>query len=333
MEFKEMSFSPEVRDIFSKDHLGREYKLLTLGKRSYVASAEIETTGILTYILIGNYCSIAHNVHFLINTQHDYTGVSTYPWNNPYNKVFDCNISSKAKNQIVIGNDVWIGRGAVIFGGVHIGNGAVIAANAVVTKDVPPYAIVGGNPAKCIKYRFNTATIQKLMKIKWWYWPEERIVENKELLTTSVELFCKKFYFDAHNTQFPRIEQLDTMLTEDHYCYYCSFDGDAKYPLWKRTVMEYLKSFTQNDKKILFLGIPGNKSMEYQNIVTEFVTNHKKENSPRIIYVLESDTVNFALFRYIDTFITNKEYKSLVYLDFCLDYGIPIVYGTAEKVF
>ena len=82
------------------------------------------------------------------------------------------------KGDIVIGNDVWIGYEAIIMAGVHIGNGAIIATRAVVTKDVPPYTIVGGIPAKPIRKRFNDHTIQKLEILKWWDWPIEKIRQN-----------------------------------------------------------------------------------------------------------------------------------------------------------
>lgn len=82
----------------------------------------------------------------------------------------------------MIENDVWIGHDVTILRGVTIGNGAVIAAKSVVTKNVPPYAIVGGNPAKIIKYRFSKKIVQKLQNIKWWDWSIEKIVENSDLL-------------------------------------------------------------------------------------------------------------------------------------------------------
>ena len=82
------------------------------------------------------------------------------------------------KGDIVIGNDVWIGYEAVILAGVTIGDGAVIGARAVVTKDIPPYTIVGGVPAKPIRKRFTQETIDLLLKIKWWNWPEERIRQH-----------------------------------------------------------------------------------------------------------------------------------------------------------
>jgi carbonic anhydrase/acetyltransferase-like protein (isoleucine patch superfamily) len=86
------------------------------------------------------------------------------------------------KGDVVIGNDVWIGRGAFIGSGVHIGDGAVIGAQAVVMKDVPPYSITAGNPARHIKYRFDEATICKLLEIRWWDWTDEDIERAGKLL-------------------------------------------------------------------------------------------------------------------------------------------------------
>jgi len=85
---------------------------------------------------------------------------------------------------VQIGNDVWIGRGAFIMAGVSIGDGAVVGARALVSKDVEPYSIVGGVPATHIKYRFDADTIEKLMKIKWWNWPDELIAERREFFAT-----------------------------------------------------------------------------------------------------------------------------------------------------
>ena len=104
---------------------------------------------------------------------------------NKYGKHIDNNQyenSAIRKNEsVVIGNDVWIGADAIILPGVRIGDGAVIAAGAVVTKDVECYEVVGGNPARHIKYRFEQSTIDKLMKLQWWNWDEKKLRENIEL--------------------------------------------------------------------------------------------------------------------------------------------------------
>ncbi|PWB24611.1 hypothetical protein DCO46_11265 [Flavobacterium sp. HTF] len=89
-----------------------------------------------------------------------------------------------SKGPIKVGNDVWIGAHSVILSGVTIGDGAIIASNSVINKDVPPYAIVGGSPARIIKYRFDKPTIDNLLKIKWWDWDLKKIKANKELFLT-----------------------------------------------------------------------------------------------------------------------------------------------------
>lgn len=132
---------------------------------------------------IGKFCSIACGAKFLFNSaNHAMESLSTYPfplffeeWGLDRNDVAD---SWDNKGDIIIGNDVWIGYEAVILSGVTIGDGAIIGARAVVTRDVPPYTIVGGVPAKAIKKRFSEDTISSLLSLQWWDWSQEKIAEN-----------------------------------------------------------------------------------------------------------------------------------------------------------
>ena len=131
-------------------------------------------------LIIGKFCSIACGAKFLFNSaNHSLTSLSTYPfpiffeeWGLERAQVTR---AWDHKGDIVIGNDVWIGYEAVILAGVTIGDGAIIGTRAVVTKDVPPYTIVGGVPAKPIRKRFPDDTIAALLALRWWDWPEERI--------------------------------------------------------------------------------------------------------------------------------------------------------------
>lgn len=131
-------------------------------------------------LIIGKFCSIACGAKFLFNSaNHKMASLSTYTfplffeeWGLEKENVAQ---AWDQKGDIIIGNDVWIGYEAVILSGVTIGDGAVIGCRAVVTKDVPPYTIVGGVPAKPIRKRFDEETIKELQKIKWWDWPEEKI--------------------------------------------------------------------------------------------------------------------------------------------------------------
>lgn len=131
---------------------------------------------------IGKFCSIACGVKFLMNSaNHTLDSLSTYPFPIFYEE-WDHGMSPKKawdnKGNIVIGNDVWIGYEAIILAGVTIGDGAIIGTRAVVTKDVPPYTIVGGIPAKAIRLRFPKKDIEQLLELKWWDWSIEKISEN-----------------------------------------------------------------------------------------------------------------------------------------------------------
>ena len=138
---------------------------------------------------IGKFCSLAGGCKFLMKgAQHTLNSFTTYPlfWNlvsRPEVKSFfdaipDKKYFNKEYGDTVIGNDVWIGYEAVIMPGVKIGDGAVIGTRAVVTKDIEPYTIVGGNPAKVIRKRFDDETIRKLLEIQWWNWEVEKIMDN-----------------------------------------------------------------------------------------------------------------------------------------------------------
>ena len=134
-------------------------------------------------LIIGKFCSIACGAKFLFNSaNHTLSSLSTYPFPLFFEEwgLEKRNVAASWDNKgdIVIGNDVWIGYEAVIMAGVTIGDGAIIGARAVVTKDVPPYTVAGGIPAKPIKKRYPEETIAALSELKWWDWPEERITQN-----------------------------------------------------------------------------------------------------------------------------------------------------------
>lgn len=134
-------------------------------------------------LIIGKFCFIACGAHFIFNSaNHTMASLSTYPFPLFYEEWGldrkDVATSWDNKGDIIIGNDVWIGYEAVILAGVTIGDGAIIGARAVVTKDIPPYTIVGGTPAKPIRKRFSDRTIKLLLELKWWNWSKEKIAKN-----------------------------------------------------------------------------------------------------------------------------------------------------------
>lgn len=142
---------------------------------------------------IGSFCCFAGGVTILLGGEHNPHWVTTYNFDLIYDEFRDVVGRSYTKGDVVIGNDVWVGQDALILSGVRIGDGAVIGARSVVAKNVEPYSIVVGNPAREIRKRFDDDTITKLLKIKWWNWDIQRIKENLPLLlSNNVKEFVDK---------------------------------------------------------------------------------------------------------------------------------------------
>jgi virginiamycin A acetyltransferase len=185
-----------------------EVDWVTMGRRSYHNGALVWRFAQNEHLTIGKYCSIAYGVNFICGAgQHNYNHVSTFPlvaqlvakdakftigdkelmfeeWYQEY---------EVSNGPIVVGNDVWIGINAVIQSGVVLNHGSVVLPGAVVTTDVPPYAVVGGIPAKVVKYRFDEKTIEGLLKIAWWDWSEELIAERIGDFYQSAQNFVAKY--------------------------------------------------------------------------------------------------------------------------------------------
>lgn len=158
-----------------------------LGRGSY---ADYLVRGDISNVHVGNYTSIAQGVIFDCGFHHNVNAVSTFPFQAIHPKHSGFGTHPISRGDIHIGSDCWIGEGALIMSGVMIGDGAVIGSKAVVTKSVSSYEIVGGIPAKHIKFRFYPDTIKKLLKIEWWHWPEETIDKYVPLLASEdVDVF------------------------------------------------------------------------------------------------------------------------------------------------
>ena len=149
---------------------------ISVGKASYGKIDAVISNEGNEKLVIGNYCSIGEDVKFILASEHPYKGLSTYPFKVYF---FNFEYEAKSKGDITIKDDVWIGSNAIILSGITIGQGAVVAAGSVVTKDVPPYVIVGGNPAKVIKYRFEPEVIEKLLSFNFKKLDDDVIKELK----------------------------------------------------------------------------------------------------------------------------------------------------------
>ncbi|GGG80116.1 hypothetical protein GCM10007415_10620 [Parapedobacter pyrenivorans] len=168
---------------------------ITVKRFTSLNGPNTDIRSLINPVSIGAFCSIARGVN-IQEFNHNHNSLSTY---HIHLNIFkeDRRLDVHSKGPIEIGNDVWIGAQCVILSGSKIGDGAIIAANSVVNGNIPPYAIVGGTPAKVIKYRFPEKVIALLLKLKWWEWPEEKIKLHRELFENELSeekllVFLKK---------------------------------------------------------------------------------------------------------------------------------------------
>jgi acetyltransferase-like isoleucine patch superfamily enzyme len=149
---------------------------------------------------IGRFCSIAPDVLISLGGEHHTEWITTYSFSLLFDEAADLPGYPMTRGDVAIGNDVWIGQGACILSGVTVGDGAVIAARTVIAKDVDPYSIVGGSPARLVRYRFPEAAITSLLELAWWNWSLPQIKQAWPLLMSGdIEMFISKYGVDSMN--------------------------------------------------------------------------------------------------------------------------------------
>ncbi|WP_157277721.1 CatB-related O-acetyltransferase [Paenibacillus taiwanensis] len=181
-EFKTAVYKAARLGIFMNQDV--RYAAYSIGDFTY-GEPDVLSWGEDASLTIGKFCSIASRVTIMLGGEHNVDWVSTYPFNPIFPQAQAYLGHPKTKGNVIIGHDVWLGIDSYILSGVTIGNGAVVSARSLVTKDVPPYAIVGGNPARIIRYRFSDEQIEELEAIAWWNWPLHRIFSALPLLLSN----------------------------------------------------------------------------------------------------------------------------------------------------
>ena len=169
---------------------------MSFGKYTYSASRSLPNIlwkNMNANLVVGIFCSIGSNVNIYLGGNHRTDWVTTYPFGHRELDTFNGGGQPSTNGNVVIGNDVWIGDNVTIMSGVNIGDGVVIANNSHVVKNVKPYSLIGGNPAKLIKYRFTPEQIQKLLIIKWWDWDDAKInIFTPLLYNNNIDEFIRR---------------------------------------------------------------------------------------------------------------------------------------------
>jgi acetyltransferase-like isoleucine patch superfamily enzyme len=179
-----------IKRFLARSNYGR----ISVGRYTY-GEPKIRWWGEAANLTIGKFCSIAEGVEIFLGGNHRTDWISTFPFSvmREWPDARGIKGHPGTNGDVAIGNDVWLGAGSVILSGVTIGNGAVVGCRSVVTRSVPDYAIVAGNPAKVVRMRFSPETIRRLVESRWWDWNPARIRRHMRLmLSTDVEAFLKE---------------------------------------------------------------------------------------------------------------------------------------------
>ena len=335
------NFSPQLRKIYRDED--QKKLIITIGARSYIVSGRLETFyNENEHILIGKYSSLAHRLTFMIGMNHDYRCITTYP----QQIIEEASAPAPAfpltpmedpvsRHQIIIGNDVWVGANATIMGGIRIGNGAVIGAGAVVAKNIPPYAIAVGNPARIIKYRFDKDTVTRLQRIKWWNWPQSDIEEYLPRFNQNMRAFLDTFDVlpeqETSPTYIETIKSIQKLKADGYQIAYFvpDFDIDVSLAVWPRVIESYLSTYTADNPIALMLALPEGDAYSTQTMVIQSLLTQCEENAPLILSHTCSGKLSFSIevLQESDVYITTREGISSICVDYAADADLCIRYG------
>mgnify|MGYP000852219224 CR=1 FL=1 len=311
--------------------------LVTMGAKSYLVSGTLDAGSHDCHILVGSYTAIARRVSFMIGMNHDHHALTSYPIHmiEGREEAVGCiNPAAEGINrhQLRIGSDVWIGSEAILMGGVHIGSGAVIGAGAVVAKDVPPYAIAVGNPARIIKYRFDTETITRLLRIQWWNWSQEEIERYIPMFNTDMAAFLERF---DPGVQEPAADEtaaaIRDLRTRGYAVSYFipDFEVAPAYAVWERVIDRFLAAYTAADRAALVLAVPDDPCV--QPHLAEICRRIAAcgTDAPLLLSHSCTGALPFSIpaLRASDVYITTREVICSVAMDDAADAHLAIRYG------
>ena len=301
--------------------------VLTAGSRSQLLSGTIASTNDDAHILIGRYASLGRNITFDMEDRASRASAAAYPFSfwspSPAEDVPE-------RRQIIIGNDVRIESNVIFRGGITVGNGAIVRAGAVLMEDVPPYAVVEGNPARVAGYRFDVDTIRQLQRIKWWNWPEEDIRKNIHILADNVDAFLMKFQPSGHEISDETVETLREFKEQGYRVYYFVPDVDSPEGIWRKVIRAYLSAYTANDKTALLLGLSG-ENAEAVTAKIQPLMNTMGENAPLVLTHTWDEEHLGRIFSYVDDLITTKDGISSVCVDYASHENVRVSYGCDDK--
>ena len=318
-------------DYQQKYMLDGNVPIVTLGEMSYLIHGMVESGGSDCSIVVGRYTSMAHRIVFLLGMNHDHNALTSYPLQiitgerssldriNP--PAYPAN-----RHQILIGSDVWLGADAVLMGGVHIGSGAVIGAGAVVAKDVPPYAVVVGNPARIVRYRFDAETIAALLRIKWWNWRKDEISAHIPQFIHDLPAFIAAFDHPIEEDSMDEGAAAIRRLRAEgyHVSYFIpDLEMPEEFSVWTHVIDDYLITHSATDKEALVIALSAAAAEQYRPCLI----SARGQDAPLILMQVTEQPFSIPALQASDCYITTRESIAAVAAEFASDAQITIRYG------
>ena len=332
---------------FDHDNTSFEYTIAYAGPYTYSWETHVDNNvhvcdkskGFSHNFHIGNGCSIGSDLRCVFARNHNIRKVSSGALETHFNHSNIPAINFKSdfhqKGSIVIQNDVWIGDNVTIMPGVVVRNGAVIAQNAHVVKDVPAYAVVGGNPAKIIGWRYPKEVIDKLQTIQWWYWNHWKILDNYKHFTEDVEEFCNKFYDDAQ-------KDFSELIQKRNVCddaYFTFVDYYENYSSYSNIIDEFLTCFVNDSNKRLILFIQSDCEVEpikeellhHLQTLCKYITDNPAIKA-KVELIVGNRTKAIEVFLQTSHYLISRTFDTVYFTCLADRLGIEIISGVDRKI-
>lgn len=325
--------------LFCKISDNENFPAACIGEDSYIWRGTINTgipftikKGYAVHNLqFGKFDSVALGAEFCMGINHNYLNL-TMGVSDLFQNTDNAECKYRQKGQILIQNDVWLGHNVTVMPGVIIHNGAVVAANSHVVKDVPPYAIVGGNPAEVIKYRFDREIIDKLLTIQWWNWSDEKIQANSRYFYSEN---VSEFYQEALNE---RQNTADLNISRLNHTYLFFPDFFDAYCIWKRVISEFIAKFKNSSDHLLILYIDKryeDNDKKLVNMINEYA--HESLNSVsamcKIKIFINTKKNEKAIFKYVDYYIASRNKDTILHSCYADENNVKVISGVDVPIF
>ncbi len=323
----------------------RHFPYLFAGKGTYASSLRVysmimgDSVDDVHLFQVGRYSSIGINDQVLFNMNHDFDAVfqgvipefgDEVGGKSFREKLGQSERTLKQKGMVIIGNDVWIGNDVTILPGVVVGNGAIIGAGSVVTKDVPPYAVYAGNPARLIRYRFPDNVINGLQKIAWWNFDREKLLEAKNDMLGDVNEFVARYEPMASLCDY-KGEYLPTLSDHTVPVMLLFIDILGDYPIFSRAIEQFITEFKDKSAELILVYHQTEAEQRAVEVITD--TLEQLPYDVLISLVMADESEEEAIISEADCLFMSRDIRNIQRTNYAFKYGVKLLSPVDKPIF